>query len=376
MARRREADARTIGRAQAGRPQATPEAHRHIEGERSLVGALSVPIEQISPDPDQPRKEFHEQRLEELAASIATEGILQPLVVREDGLLDDGRTHYTIVVGGRRYEAARRAKLTRLPVLVRNSDGAKLRVLQLIENVQREALNPVDEARAYKELMGLVGIDTRALAEQIHRSHTYVADRLKILAHDDVAAAVTRKILTPSAAAEVARERDAARRQALIEQAQTEGLQKRDIQRARREQRAPASEQQQAGGAPTLREVARQMGATEEQVADAARARRDEPDLTPAEAVALALHAPPPAAPAGPGGDAGGDGATTLDPWSVAAPANEAPVGAEHQQLGLLVAAAGGAAPVLHVLEWAIEHGLSLHALQARIRELTETRTV
>jgi len=372
VARRREADSRTIGRAQAGRPQATPEAHRHIEGERGLVGALSVPIEQISPDPDQPRKEFHEQRLEELAASIATEGILQPLVVREDGLLDDGRTHYMIVVGGRRYEAARRAKLTRLPVLVRNSDGAKLRVLQLIENVQREALDPVDEARAYKELMGLVGIDTRALAEQIHRSHTYVADRLKILAHDDVAAAVARKILTPSAAAEVARERDAARRQALIEQAQTGGLQKRDIQRARREQRAPASEQQQAGGAPTLREVARQMGATEEQVADAARARRDEPDLTPAEAVALAMHVPPPAVPAGPVGN----GATTLEPWSMAAPANDAPVGAEHQQLGRLVADAGGAAPVLQLIDWATERGFSLDTLQARIRKLRATRTV
>ncbi len=373
MARRREADARTIGRAQAGRPQATPEAHRHIEGERGLVGALSVPIEQISPDPDQPRKEFHEQRLEELAASIATEGILQPLVVREDGLLDDGRTHYMIVVGGRRYEAARRAKLTRLPVLVRHSDGAKLRVLQLIENVQREALDPVDEARAYKELMGLVGIDTRALAEQIHRSHTYVADRLKILVHDDVAAAVTRKILTPSAAAEVARERDAARRQALIEQAQTGGLQKRDIQRARREQHEPASaEQQQAGGAPTLREVARQMGATEEQVADAARARRDAPDLTSAEAVALAMHAPPPAVPAG----LGVDSATTLEPLSMAASAPDAPADVEQHRLEQLVSDAGGPAPVLQLIDWAITHDLSLDALQARIRELTETRTV
>jgi len=369
MARKRDADVRTVGRAQAGRPDAAPEAHKHIEGERSLAGALSVPIEQISPDPGQPRKVFDKGRLEELAASIAEEGVLQPLIVRESGMLDDGRTHYMIVVGERRYEASRRAKLTRLPVLVRNSQGAALRILQLIENVQREALAPVDEARAYKELMGLAGIDTRAVAERVHRSHTYVADRLKLIVHDDVVAAVAERVLTPSAAAEVAREHDASRRQELIEQARQGTLQKRDVQRARRELRTPPPEQR-AAGEQTLREVARQMGATEEHVQSAAIARRAEPDLTPAEALALAMHAPATAP-------------STLNNAPLAPDPEPVPkstrgrvidqIDTDRDELAQVVAGAGGAKAVLRLLTWATNHALSLEALWTRIQALEDT---
>ncbi len=372
MARKREAEVRTVGRAQAGRPNAAPEAHKHVEGERSLVGALSVPIEQISPDPGQPRKVFDEGRLEELAASIAEQGVLQPLVVREAGLLDDGRTHYMIVVGERRYEASRRAKLTRLPVLVRNSEGATVRIMQLIENVQREALEPIDEARAYKELMGLAGIDTRAVAERVHRSHTYVADRLKLIAHDDVIAAVAQHVLTPSAAAEVAREHDPARRQELIEQARHGTLQKRDIQRARRETRASAPDPRPVVD-QTLREVAREMGATEEHIRAAALAQRDEPDLSAGEAIALAMHTP----------------ANTPDP-SIDAPAlpdPERPSGSgaipthanghsdvDKDELKTLVARAGGASAILRLLSWAADQALSLETLRARIQALGDVR--
>lgn len=373
MARKRDADVRTVGRAQAGRPDAAPEAHKHIEGERSLVGALSVPIEQISPDPGQPRKVFDKGRLEELAASIAEEGVLQPLIVRESGMLDDGRTHYMIVVGERRYEASRRAKLTRLPVLVRNSQGATLRILQLIENVQREALEPVDEARAYKELMGLAGIDTRAVAERVHRSHTYVADRLKLIVHDDVVAAVAERVLTPSAATEVAREHDASRRQELIEQARQGTLQKRDVQRARRALHTSSSEQRTAGE-QTLREVARQMGATEAQTHSAAVARREEPHLTPAEAVALAMHTPAPT-PTPP------DGATAPQ-GQEPAPAsknvqtigeNRADTDTERNELEQVVASAGGAAVILRLLTWASQRSLSVETLRARIQTLEST---
>ena len=368
MARKRNTDVRTVGRAQAGRPDATPEAHKHIEGERSLVGALSVPIEQITPDPGQPRKVFDEGRLEELAASIAEEGVLQPLVVRESGLLDDGRTHYMIVVGERRYEASRRAKLTRLPVLVRNSQGATLRILQLIENVQREALEPVDEARAYKELMGLAGIDTRAVAERVHRSHTYVADRLKLIVHDDVVAAVAERVLTPSAAAEVARENDASRRQELIAQARQGTLQKRDVQRARRELRTPSSEQR-AAREQTLREVARHMGATEDQVQSAAVARRNEPDLTPAEALALAMHAPPTVP------SSQGDAPVASDPEHKPEPTGDHLIGqrqtdTDQDELAKVVARAGGTDAVLRLLTWAADHALSLENLQMRVRAL------
>lgn len=297
MASKRPGDVRSLGRAQGARPQASPDARAHEDGERALVGALSVPIEQISPDPEQPRKEFDQDRLDELADSIKAEGVLQPIVVREAGLLDDGRTHYLVVVGGRRYEAARRAGLSRLPVITRHSEGAALRVLQLMENIQREALNPIDEARAFKELMGLAAIDTRAVAARIHRSHTYVADRLKLLAHDDVAAAVARRELTPSAATAVARETDEERRAQLIGRAREGGLRKQDVQRARRERArvevdpAVALEPSATliGGAPTLRQVGREMGATEAEIAWAAGAQRDEPDLSAPEALTLAM---------------------------------------------------------------------------------------
>ncbi len=125
--------------------QASEAAIIQTDAERTLVGALGVPIEMVQPDPDQPRKTRDASRLLELAASIKEHGILQPLVVRESGLLEDGRTRYMIVAGERRYAAAMQAGLTRLPVVVRESSGADLRVLQLTENMQGEDLDPVDE---------------------------------------------------------------------------------------------------------------------------------------------------------------------------------------------------------------------------------------
>src|SRR5689334_3353851 len=128
---RRVPEARVLGRSQGGRPTPPADAHRQADSERSLQGALSVPIEQIVPDPGQPRSSMDPERLAELAASIKVEGLLQPLVVREEGFLDDGRTRYIVVAGGRRYAAAQQAGLTRLPVLVRASEGATIRVMQL-----------------------------------------------------------------------------------------------------------------------------------------------------------------------------------------------------------------------------------------------------
>lgn len=352
-----------IGRAQAPRPEAPSTTPRQIEGERQLAGALLVPVEQIAPDPAQPRSAVDPKSLQELAASIAAEGLLQPLVVREAGFLDDGRTRYMIIAGGRRYAAVIQAGLTRVPVIVRASEGASLRVLQLTENLHREALAPLDEARALAEIADLESLDTRALAVRLHRSHTYVADRLKLLKHEDVAAAVRRQELTPSAAATVASEPDPARRQHLIEQARTHGLQKRDVQRQRGAAGAPAVRPRPArdtplvGGQPTLREVGRQLGATDAQIAVAAATRQVEPDLAPAEAIALSMAA-----------EGAFPGELASVPTS-SQPVSTLPLPAT-SPLANFVAAAGGPSMVLGLLRWAIGEGLSAQDLVRAIENL------
>ncbi len=108
----------SLDRAQPGRP--APQAGTALrDAERTLPSALQVPIEQLVPDPDQPRRAMDRNRLTELAGSLTEYGVLQPLLVRADGFLDDGRTRYMIIAGGRRYAAAQQAGLTHLPVVVR-----------------------------------------------------------------------------------------------------------------------------------------------------------------------------------------------------------------------------------------------------------------
>ncbi len=199
-----------IGRTQAA-PEATPLT---TDGER-LAGARMVPIDQVVPDPDQPRRDWNDEesvaRLDELAASLKEFGVLQPLLVREDGALDDGRTRYTIIAGGRRHAAAALASLRSLPVVVRDEEASRVRVLQLVENIQRRALAPLDEARAYQELIDAEGISAEALGERLHISGQQVRERLRLLADQVLADAVERGQIAPSVARSVQRLPDAER---------------------------------------------------------------------------------------------------------------------------------------------------------------------
>ncbi len=192
----------SLGRGQAAHPAGSPVTR---EGERVLPGAMSVPIEQVVPDPNQPRRDMGDERLAELAASLTEYGVLQPLLVRDAGLLDDGRTRYMIVAGGRRYAAAVLAGLTRLPVVVKDTDGAELRITQLIENVQRQDLAPLEEARAFQELMDDAGLSAEALGGRLHISGQKVRDRLLVLAHQPLADAVQRGQIGATVAAEILR---------------------------------------------------------------------------------------------------------------------------------------------------------------------------
>jgi ParB family chromosome partitioning protein len=183
--------------------------HRAVAGasERRLPGAMEVPIEQVVADPAQPRKDWGHndgpRRLAELADSIREFGVLQPLLVREEGTIRDGRQRYMIIAGARRRSAAEQANLATVPVVLRDEETARVRVLQLVENLQRQELSPLDEARAYQELIDLEGLTPPGLAEKLHVSAQHVRDRLRVLADQVLADAVERRQIPPSVARDI-----------------------------------------------------------------------------------------------------------------------------------------------------------------------------
>jgi ParB family transcriptional regulator, chromosome partitioning protein len=135
-----------------------------------------LPVEQIEPNPDQPRGSFDANALEALAGSIASAGLLQPLIVRP---LDDGR--YELVAGERRWRAAQRAGLERVPAVIRSSPEDERLQAALIENMVREDLNPVEEARACAALVDDLGISKEELARRVGRSRASISNLIRLL---------------------------------------------------------------------------------------------------------------------------------------------------------------------------------------------------
>ncbi len=145
------------------------------EGEER--GSLrELPLESISLNPRQPRQHIDEESLAELAASIREHGILQPVIVQEN---EDGQ--YSLVAGERRYRAARLAGLHAIPAVVKDLSPAEVMEIALIENLQREDLNPVEEAMAYKQLLEEFGFTQEQLARRIGKSRPTVANMLRLL---------------------------------------------------------------------------------------------------------------------------------------------------------------------------------------------------
>ncbi len=138
-------------------------------------GVLELELDKVFPDENQHRKVFIEESLEELAASIRLHGILQPIVVREIG----GK--YKIIAGERRYRAAKIAGLEKVPVIVRTLSDREAAELALIENLQREDLNPVDEARGYETLISTFKITQEEAADRVGKSRPAVANALRLL---------------------------------------------------------------------------------------------------------------------------------------------------------------------------------------------------
>jgi ParB family chromosome partitioning protein len=139
-------------------------------------GLRHLPIELLHSNPNNPRKQFKEEELEDLSKSIREKGLLQPIVVRQRA---DGE--YEIVAGERRWRASQRAGLHELPVLIRElSDGETLEIA-LIENIQRADLNPLEEARAYGQLLEQFSYTQQQLADSVGKSRSHIANTLRLL---------------------------------------------------------------------------------------------------------------------------------------------------------------------------------------------------
>lgn len=141
-------------------------------------GDRRIPIEQISPNPDQPRRSFSQDNLDELAASIREKGIIQPLILRPDPA-DSSR--FQIVAGERRWRAAQIAQLHDLPAIVRDFDDIEVLEVAIIENIQRADLNPVEEANGYRQLMEKFGHTQDQLATAMGKSRSHLANTMRLL---------------------------------------------------------------------------------------------------------------------------------------------------------------------------------------------------
>ena len=171
-------------------PAAAAAAHAAPAPERSLTAApapekpstppashvpIEVPIEQIEPNPHQPRRAFNESSLAELAASLKSTGLIQPIVVKQTGLT------YQLIAGERRLRAAKLAGMKTVPVVIREVDHFKQAQMALVENIQREDLNPLDRAQAYRTLIDQLGLTQAELASRLGEERSSIANFLRLL---------------------------------------------------------------------------------------------------------------------------------------------------------------------------------------------------
>lgn len=141
-------------------------------------GEKLIPIEKIRPNPNQPRREFGESELEELATSIRERGVIQPLILRVDPQNKDG---YEIVAGERRWRASQMAQLHEVPAIIRAFSDSEVLEVAIIENIQRENLNPIDEALSYRQLMERFGHTQEKVSQALGKSRSHIANLLRLL---------------------------------------------------------------------------------------------------------------------------------------------------------------------------------------------------
>ena len=157
-----------------------PEHQQYFDSSRNPAdtgGIVSIiPLSRLKPNPDQPRKAFPDESIDELAESIRRHGLLQPILAEPAG-----NDEYIIVAGERRFRAALRAGLAEIPVIVRSVSTEKRLQISLIENIQREDLNPMEEAQAYHDLMEITGYTQEQVAEAVGKNRSTVANAMRLL---------------------------------------------------------------------------------------------------------------------------------------------------------------------------------------------------
>ncbi len=147
----------------------------------AVTPGVQVPIDQITPNPHQPRQRMDSEELGELADSIKAHGVIQPLIVTPAPDSTDAAPHYQLIAGERRWAAARLAGLERVPVIVRGATPQDMLELALVENIQRADLNPLEEANAYRALMDEFGLTQEQVAARVGRDRATVANTLRLL---------------------------------------------------------------------------------------------------------------------------------------------------------------------------------------------------
>lgn len=153
----------------------TPEPSQAPQDSRS---EQLIPVDQVYPNPDQPRRSFDDQAMADLTASIAEKGIIQPLIVRRK---DSANGKYEIVAGERRWRAAQQAQLHEVPVIVREFDDVEVLEVAIIENIQRADLNAIDEAAGYKQLMEKFGRTQDEMGKALGKSRSHIANSVRLL---------------------------------------------------------------------------------------------------------------------------------------------------------------------------------------------------
>ena len=182
-------------------------------GTRTPTAVREIPLDKVVPNPDQPRMTWHEETLQELAASIREHGVLQPILVRPAG------DEYQIIAGERRWRSSKIAGKETIPAIVERFDDATALEIALIENLQREDLSPLDEAVIYKKMTGELGYSIRNLATKLGKDKGYVENRLRLAsAPDDVREMVAQRYDTITHAYELMKVDDKRRRRALVKQ--------------------------------------------------------------------------------------------------------------------------------------------------------------
>ena len=159
-------------------PQNNP-PKANSENENEAAVDFMVPISKVEPDREQPRRFFNEDALQELADSIKQYGVFQPLLVQKE------KDYYKIIAGERRWRAAKIAGLKEIPVIVKELSDQEIAEIQLIENIQREDLNPIEIAEGYRQLIDKYGFTQDELAEKISKSRTAITNTLRLLKLDE-----------------------------------------------------------------------------------------------------------------------------------------------------------------------------------------------